>query len=112
MCVCVYVCVCVHIPFMSTIRGAGTSCYSVCTASDGCLTAAGVGVTVRAHDGTTWHFTPSNPADLVSQLRACPAIGPGKITLGDAGGDDGERATLDAVLTTAPIRHSGMCVIL
>jgi hypothetical protein len=103
--------VCIFVQILDrVIRGAGTGCYSVCTASDGCLSAAGVGITVCSNDGTTWHFTPSNPAGLVSQLRTCPDIGPAKIILGTGGHE--EAATLDEVLATAPVRYSDWCVVL
>ena len=89
-------------------RGAGTGCYSVCAASDGCLTADGLGLTVRANDDTTWHFTPQQPQAVLSQLRDCPEIGPAKVVLEEGHG----MATLDDILAAAPIRNSDMCVIL
>ena len=79
----------------------------MCAASDGCLTADGVGVTVHFSDGSTWHFTPSNPAALVSQLRACAEIGPDKVVM-----DAAEHDTLDAAVAAAPRRISDMCAIL
>ncbi len=79
----------------------------MCASSDGCLTADGVGVAVHFADGSAWHFTPSNPAELVSQLRACPEIGPDKVVM-----DAAEQDELDAVVAAAPRRISDMCTIL